>query len=69
MFRHVFLLLFCCLSILSGCNSDDQSTLEERGNLALTVDNIKGDWKRIAQLKGQPNDSLGVMEPLDDMFT
>jgi hypothetical protein len=54
--------------ILSACNSDDQSSPAEFVNLPFTADNIEGDWKRIAEFRGQPNDSLGILEPTEDLF-
>lgn len=34
----------------------------------FTENNLAGDWKRIAEIRGQPNDSLGILEPLEDLF-
>ena len=68
MLRQAFLLLFCCLLILSACNSEDQNSRDESANLPFVADNLVGDWKRIAQFKGQPNDSLGILEPKEDLF-
>lgn len=68
MLRHVILLLFCCLSILSGCNSDDQSSQEDN-NLVINDTNLQGDWKRTAQYIGPVNDSLGILMPTEDLFS
>ncbi|MEZ2415008.1 hypothetical protein ACA086_08575 [Muriicola sp. E247] len=54
--------------IVFACNSDDQSS-QESDNLAFTVDNLKGDWKRTAQFIGQANDTLGNLEPTEDLFS
>ncbi|NYJ28140.1 hypothetical protein GGE08_002194 [Muricauda sp. ARW1Y1] len=49
-----------------SCKKDDQSS--QQVNLLFTENNLAGDWKRIAEFSGQPNDSLGILEPLEDLF-
>lgn len=64
----IFLMLFFLL-ILSACNNDDQSSPAALVNLSFTADNLEGDWQRTAQFKGQLNDTLGILEPLEDLFS
>lgn len=59
-------ILSCFLLVIWGCNNDDQSS--QQVNLLLTEDNLEGDWKRIAEFRGQPNDSLGILKPTEDLF-
>ena len=49
-----------------SCKKDDQSS--QQVNLLFTENNLAGDWKRIAEFRGQPNDSLGILEPLEDLL-
>ncbi len=67
MLKRTILLLPLSFFILSSCNND-QSFPTESINLTFTADNLEGDWKRVAQFKGQPNDSLGILEPTSDLF-
>ncbi len=67
MLKRANLLLPLFLLILLACNNDDQSS--QQVNLLFTEDNLEGDWKRIAEFRGQPNDSLGILEPTEDLFT
>jgi len=62
-------LLYLFSSFLLVCCSDDQNENMHAANLEFTEKNLEGDWKRISQFKGQPNDSLGVLMPLEDLFT
>jgi hypothetical protein len=62
------LIFILFLSILWACNNDDQNSLEECFNLPSIAVNLVCDWKRIAQIKGQPNDSLGILVPTWDLF-
>ncbi|WP_421803188.1 hypothetical protein [Flagellimonas sp.] len=66
MLKRANLLLPLFLLILLACNNDDQSS--QQVNLLFTEDNLVGDWKRIAEFKGQPNDSMGILEPTEDLF-
>ncbi|MDC6388964.1 hypothetical protein PP182_09750 [Maribacter sp. PR1] len=67
MLKRANLLLPLILLILLACNNDDQGS--QQVNLLFTEDNLIGDWKRIAEFRGQPNDSLGILEPTEDLFT
>lgn len=68
MLGRVFLLLMVFFLIILACNNDDQNSWDESVNLPFVADNIVGDWKRIAKFKGQPNDSLGILEPTEDLY-
>lgn len=68
MLRQMIFLMLSFLLILSACNSDDQISLVALVNLPFTADNLEGDWQRNAQFKGQLNDTLGILEPLEDLF-
>lgn len=68
MLKRTTLLMSLSLSILLVCCSDDKNENVQVANLEFTEENLEGDWKRIAQFKGQPNDSLGVLMPLEDLF-
>ncbi|GMN11034.1 hypothetical protein MTsPCn9_22610 [Croceitalea sp. MTPC9] len=59
MLKRANLLLPLILLILLACNNDDQGS--QQVNLLFTEDNLIGDWKRIAEFRGQPNDSLGIL--------
>tara|TARA_R110000764_G_scaffold237677_2_gene334011 strand:+ start:3101 stop:3607 length:507 start_codon:yes stop_codon:yes gene_type:complete len=66
MLKRANLLLPLILLILLACNNDDQGS--QQVNLLFTEDNLIGDWKRIAEFRGQPNDSLGILESTEDLF-
>lgn len=66
MLKQTIYILSLSLLVNMSCNDDDRSTQEV--NLLLTEDNLAGDWKRIAEFRGQPNDSLGILEPTEDLF-
>lgn len=66
MLKKMIYILSCFLLVIWGCNNDDQSS--QQVNLLLTEDNLEGDWKRIAEFRGQPNDSLGILKPTEDLF-
>ena len=59
-------ILSLSLLVIMACNDDDQNSQEV--DLLFTEDNLAGDWKRIAEFRGQPNDSLGILEPTEDLF-
>lgn len=64
--KPIFFLGVLSFLVLLACKNDDESF--HGTNLSFTADNLEGDWKRIAQFKGQPNDPLGMLEPLEDIF-
>lgn len=66
MLKQTIYILSLSLLVISACNDDDQSS--QQVNLLFTEDNLEGDWKRVAQFKGQPNDSLGILVPIEDLF-
>ena len=66
MLKQTIYKLSISLMFIWGCNDDDQSP--EQVNLLFTEDNLAGDWKRMAEFKGRPNDSLGLSEPTEDLF-
>ncbi|MGB5820329.1 MAG: hypothetical protein WBG90_12655 [Saonia sp.] len=59
-------ILSCFLLAIWGCNNDNQDSQEV--DLLFTEDNLEGNWKRIAEFRGQPNDSLGILEPTEDLL-
>ncbi|SNZ01406.1 hypothetical protein [Flagellimonas pacifica] len=66
MLKRTFFLLILSLSISSACERDDEGSSD---NLAFTATNLAGDWQRTGEFKGQPNDSLGIKEPSEDLFS
>lgn len=66
MLKQTIYILSLSLFVIWACKKADQSS--QKVNLLFTENNLAGDWKRIAQFKGQPNDSLGTLEPLEDLF-
>ena len=66
MLKQTIYILSLSLLVIMACNDDDQSS--QQVNLLFTEDNLAGDWKRIAEFRGQPNDSLGILEPTEDLF-
>ncbi|ASV30853.1 hypothetical protein [Maribacter cobaltidurans] len=64
--KQTIYILSLSLLIMWSCKKDDQSS--EQVNLLFTENNLAGDWKRIAEFRGQPNDSLGILEPLEDLL-
>lgn len=66
--QTTFLILFFLL-ILSACDNDDQNSQKDLASLPFIANNIEGDWKRIAEFRGQPSDSLGILEPTEDLFS
>ncbi|WP_123803320.1 hypothetical protein [Maribacter sp. 4G9] len=66
MLKQTIYILSLSLLVIMACNDDDQSS--QQVNLLFIEDNLAGDWKRIAEFRGQPNDSLGILEPTEDLF-
>ncbi|MBO6829448.1 MAG: hypothetical protein JJ876_07805 [Muricauda sp.] len=64
--KQTIYILSLSLLVMWSCKKDDQSS--QQVNLLFTENNLAGDWKRIAEFSGQPNDSLGILEPLEDLF-
>lgn len=66
MIKQTIYILSLSLLVIMACIDDDRSPQEV--NLSFIEDNLTGDWKRIAEFRGQPNDSLGILEPTEDLF-
>lgn len=66
MTKQTIYILSLSLLVMWACKKDDQSS--QQVNLLFTENNLAGDWQRIAEFRGQPNDSLGILEPMEDLF-
>ncbi|MEX0362018.1 MAG: hypothetical protein AB3N10_13640 [Allomuricauda sp.] len=66
--KHILLFSSLFLLMSSSCEKNGENSSEETVNLSFTPDNLVGDWKRTAQFIGQANDTLGNLEPTEDLF-
>lgn len=67
--KRVIFVTSLFLLMLSACDKDGEDSSEETANLSFTPDNLAGDWKRTGQFIGQANDTLGNLEPTEDLFS